>query len=86
MARFRATIKGQRGEASRLGGPKQGIVAVANGWDVGVRVVGGVTAQGDDEFQVYATGGSNGGGGNFVGVVRLTPNGNPVFVKAKAWQ
>lgn len=38
MAHFRATIEGNRGQASRLGTKKSGIVATINGWDIGVRV------------------------------------------------
>lgn len=36
MARFRGTVQGQRGEASRLG--DRGLSVAANGWDVGVEV------------------------------------------------
>lgn len=59
MARFRATIKGQRGQASRLGSPKSGITANVNGWDVGIRVVGSVDNLGIDVYDVYLTGGSH---------------------------
>jgi hypothetical protein len=58
MARFRATIKGNRGEASRLGSAKSGITAKVNGWDAGIRVHG--DSMGDsDRFLVFQTGGSN---------------------------
>jgi len=60
MARFRGTIRGQRGDASRLGSINSGLVVTCNGWDVGVRVVAGVR-NGKDHFQIYATGGSNSG-------------------------
>ena len=62
MAQFRATIKGQRGHASRLGGKNTGIFAWVNGWHSGVEVCGKyneITKQ--DEFQIYKTGGSCGG-------------------------
>lgn len=59
MAHFRATIKGQRGQASRLGSPKTGIKAHVNGWDFGIDVCGSVNAEGEDEFRIYITGGSN---------------------------
>jgi hypothetical protein len=58
MARFRATIQGQRGEASRLGNGKTGIQGRVNGWHVGVRV-SGYTRDGEDVFAIYATGGSS---------------------------
>ena len=57
MAQFRATIQGQRGEASRLGSKSSGIEANVNGWHSGVKVV--AAHEGDqDVFYVYATGGS----------------------------
>ena len=63
MARFRATIRGQRGECSRLGTSRSGIRTDTNGWNVGVTVKSstedgsGVTVP--DTFYVYRTGGSN---------------------------
>lgn len=58
MAQFRGTIAGQRGEASRLGSKNSGLVVTANGWDTGVRVVAR-HVDGEDVFDVFATGGSN---------------------------
>jgi hypothetical protein len=60
MARFMATIKGTRGDVSRLGTPKSGINAKINGWNTGVAIYARVNENGDDCFDVYATGGSNG--------------------------
>ena len=60
MSHFYADIKGSRGAATRCGTPASGIGAHPRGWNVGVRVVGGVNDAGEDEFLVYATGGSNG--------------------------
>ncbi len=62
MAHFRATIKGTRGLASRLGTPKSGLAVEANGWHTGIRVYADVSADGADRFYVELTGGSNGGG------------------------
>ena len=59
MARFRATIKGARGEASRLGTAKSGLLVYANGWNSGVCVDVGVNENGKDVFHVYQTGGSH---------------------------
>lgn len=59
MAHFRGTIKGQRGEASRLGSERSGIVATINGWDVGIRVESR-QVNGEDAFAVILTAGSNG--------------------------
>lgn len=58
MARFRATIKGQRGEASRLGSAKSGLSARINGWNAGLRIEA-ENRNDADVFTVYATGGSN---------------------------
>jgi hypothetical protein len=61
MARFRATIKGSRGDASRLGDARTGMTASVNGWDLGVRVVAGAveTDTRGDVFDLYMTSGSN---------------------------
>ena len=63
MARYLGTIKGQRGEASRLGSPQSGMVAKINGWHHGVRLeVYNLLEKGErrDIFHVVLTGGSNG--------------------------
>lgn len=60
MARFKATIQGSRGQASRLGGVESGISVEANGWNLGIYVMGYVDDDGNDRFQVYRTDGSNG--------------------------
>ncbi len=38
MAQFRGTIRGGRGEASRLGHKSSGLLLQANGWDIGAEV------------------------------------------------
>jgi len=48
MARFYASIQGNRGEATRMGTPTSGISGHVRGWNVGVRVE-----------EVYSTFGSN---------------------------
>jgi hypothetical protein len=58
MARYRATIKGNGGEASRLGSTASGITARVNGWDIGVAVESGSDPT-RDVFEIYATAGSN---------------------------
>ena len=59
MARFRGTVQGARGQASRLG--HRYITTDTNGWNLGVNVDGGAgTADAPgDHFTVYATGGSS---------------------------
>lgn len=82
MAQFRAAIKGTRGPASRLGSPKSGIVAEANGWNSGVRVRGWTNEDGKDCFDVFMTPGSNDAGhSEFVGSVRMV-DGKPVWESA----
>ena len=67
MAQFRATIKGSRGVASRLGTKKSGIVCSVNGWNSGIRVEAFYDKDsGQDVFTVFETGGSNGSTGRMV--------------------
>jgi hypothetical protein len=78
MARFRATIKGARGDASRLGDAASGLTTTTNGWHVGVRV-DAFTDRDADHFHIYLTHGSGKGGPDvFLGRARLL-NGTPVF-------
>jgi hypothetical protein len=61
MAQFYGTIKGTRGEASRLGDKKNGFTGTVNGWTGGVRVEAYYDEDiGQDVFKIYATGGSKG--------------------------
>lgn len=61
MAHFYLSTHGTRGDGPTLTGSKgSGIGAHVRGWDTGIRVCGHVTVSGEDEFHVYATGGSNG--------------------------
>lgn len=69
MAHFRATIKGARGLASRLGSPKSGLIVTANGWETGVRIEAEVQ-DGKDVFHVFKTGGSNGDHAFLIATVR----------------
>ena len=71
MAQYRATIDGRKGEVSRLGNKKSGLVAWVNGWRSGVSVVARFNeAKQEDEFVVYATGGSSGSHeAQFIGTV-----------------
>jgi hypothetical protein len=71
MARFRGTISGQRGEASRLGSPQSGLSVHANGWDAGVSVNAYVDEHDADVFDVRATAGS-GGQHTSVPIARVT--------------
>ncbi len=59
MARFRGTLQGQRGDASRLGSKASGLTVEANGWDTGVRVTLWVDDDGRDRVTVQRTGGSH---------------------------
>lgn len=59
MARFRGTIQGQRGEASRIGNEHSGLTVTCNGWDIGVKCLAFVNEAGQDAIEVYITSGSN---------------------------
>jgi len=63
MARFRGTVQGGAGQASRLGSESGGIEVRANGWDDGVRASGYVDNNGKDRFRIFVNGGSNGSKG-----------------------
>jgi len=60
MARFRARILTPRGDVSRLGHASTGLNTETNGWDVGIGVFASVDDDGQDTFEVYVNGGSNG--------------------------
>ncbi len=78
MARFIGYVQGQAGDVSRLGSPRSGITAQAQGWNVGVRVCGR-DDDGEDEFAIFSTGGSSGAAhSRHLGTVRLV-DGVPVF-------
>lgn len=63
MAQFRATIQGNRGEASRCGNKNSGIHATINGWHVGITVVAEYDRRQErDVFTVFKTSGSSGYG------------------------
>jgi hypothetical protein len=83
MAQFRAVVKGQRGEASRLGSKSSGIRADVDGWNSGVTVHAGVHSDGQDVFRIYATGGSNAAQRDeFIGTVTIL-DGKVTFVPAR---
>lgn len=66
MAQFRGVLSGGRGTASRLGHKTSGLTADVNGWRSGVTVVARYNEALDrDEFTIYATTGSSGGGQSF---------------------
>ena len=58
MAQFRAVIKGQRGEASRLGSKSSGLNVKANGWTSGIQVIATYRDGIGDCFEIWETGGS----------------------------
>lgn len=61
MARFYGSVKGNRGEASRLGNKGSGMITVAAGWDGAIRVIL-YEEDGKDRFTVYLTPHMNSGG------------------------
>ena len=56
MARFRGSVRGNRGEASRLG--FNSISSRTNGWGLGVEVRGYINDNGEDSFDITLTSGS----------------------------
>jgi len=69
MARYRGTIEGQRGPASRLGSASSGLRVTCHGWQSGVTVtarvlddgpgsVPGALKPGEDIFTIEATSGN----------------------------
>ena len=65
MARFRGSVSGQRGYASRLGSAKSGLHTEANGWNSGVSVQA-FADEDVDVFEIRSTSGSNGGVAGFL--------------------
>lgn len=65
MARFYASIQGNRGEASRMGTPASGIHGHIRGWNVGARVACYTVPDGTDDdadaVSVSLSQGSSGG-------------------------
>ncbi len=59
MARFRGTVKGSRGEASRLGNKKSGLLVEADGREIGGQIFMDETGD-TDEVTFYVTSGSAG--------------------------
>ena len=59
MSQFRGTVKGNRGEASRLGTKSSGLMVEANGWNKGIRVICN-HEDNQDVFYVWETSGSSG--------------------------
>lgn len=62
MAHFISSIRGNKGEASRLGSKDSGIKASACGWNCGMEISGRHNRNEEDVFNVFADHGSNGGG------------------------
>jgi hypothetical protein len=59
MARFYGSMRGNRGEATRMGNVKSGLSAHIRGWYVGVQVELSVNKDGQDVVTVYKTSGTN---------------------------
>lgn len=80
MSHFYASIQGSRGEATRQGTPASGITGHVRGWHSGVEVVGNVSDDGTDYFDVFATWGSTPRGQRvYLGTVKRTDREQLVF-------
>lgn len=62
MSHFYATIKGNRGEASRCGSKGSGISGHIRGWHIGGQVNCWIGPDGEDRVSITLTQGSNGCG------------------------
>ena len=63
MAQFYASIKGNRGEATRMGTKNSGMHGHIRGWDIGCEVEMRYNEEtGKDEVHIYLTSGSRGSG------------------------
>lgn len=60
MARFYADIRGNRGEATRMGTKESGMSGHIRGWHIGGSVYMDVNEEGEDVVAIYLTSGSNG--------------------------
>jgi hypothetical protein len=69
MAHFYLSAQGSRGAVTRCGTKASGIDAHVRGWGCGVKVYARCDSEGRDCFDVYQTGGSNGGTSTFLGTV-----------------
>ena len=78
MANFRASIRGKRGEASRLGNDT--IHSTVNGWNVGVTVTGLKEKHGN-RFDIFATLGSDGAGRGDRYIATVIETSGGLFVK-----
>lgn len=77
MARFRGTIQGNRGQTSRLGSAYSGLLTETNGWNFGIRVRTSTVGD-EDIFEVFQTGGSNGGYNRRIAKYTINPRGGVV--------
>jgi len=60
MSRFYAEIQGNRGPVSRQGLDNSGIWGHIRGWNTGVEVKGRINSDGNEEYHIWLTEGSNG--------------------------
>jgi hypothetical protein len=74
MAQFLGSVKGARGEATRLGHKSTGLRTTANGWNLGA-YASIVHVNGEDIVSVSITRGSNGGGNDLrLGSYKIVDN------------
>lgn len=77
MAHFYGSMRGSRGEATRMGTKASGFTAHIRGWDIGARVEVGVNDLGQDIVIVHLTRGSNDvRNAHHCGVYRIGSDGN----------
>ena len=83
MARFYASICGNRGEATRMGSKDSGIKGHISGWRSGREVICDVDENGKDVISIYATIGSSYHEKAVHGLVLRTVDGKIDFLTTK---
>lgn len=76
MSRFYASIKGNRGGATRYGTSDSGISGHVRGWNLGAEVSCYVGEDGTDRVTITLTSGSNGGKKVDMGTFKRDRNGD----------
>lgn len=69
MAHFYVSTENSRGNQVTASGSKSGQTTHCRGWNGGVEVWAHVDDEGRDIFDIFRTGGSNGGARRFIGAV-----------------
>jgi len=67
VAHFYGWLQGSKGQTTRCGTRNSGINAEIQGWDLGIKAQMSQNSNGEDEINVYLTGGEGGVGSKWLG-------------------